>query len=118
VFKTFKYRLFPSHTQERLLAQTLETCRRWYNACLAERQTAWEARRESIGKYAQLRQVKALKDSSPYAAPVHSHILQVVVQDLDKAFTAFFRRVRAGKTPGYPRFVRRSKLSARAARPP
>jgi putative transposase len=27
-----------------------------------------------------------------------------VVVDLDKAFQAFFRRVKAGEKPGYPRF--------------
>lgn len=35
---------------------------------------------------------------------MHSHVLQNVVQDLDKAFKAFFRRIKAGETPGYPRF--------------
>jgi putative transposase len=39
---TFRYRLYPSKSQERLLNQTLETCRRWYNVCLAERKDAWE----------------------------------------------------------------------------
>jgi len=110
MFKSFKYRLFPSRAQERLLSQTLETCRRWYNTCLEERKTAWEERRESVGKYAQLRKVKYLKATSPYAAPVHSHILQVVAQDLDKAFQAFFRRVQAGETPGYPRFKSRDRF--------
>jgi putative transposase len=32
------------------------------------------------------------------------------VQDLDKAFTAFFRRVQAGETPGYPRFKSRDRF--------
>jgi putative transposase len=110
VFKAFKYRLYPSRTQERLLSQTLETCRRWYNTCLEERKTAWETEERSVGQYAQLRKVKALKDSNAYAAPVHSHILQVVVQDLDQAFRAFFRRVKAGETPGYPRFKGRDRF--------
>jgi len=34
----------------------------------------------------------------------HSHILQVAVADLDRAFRAFFRRVKAGGRSGYPRF--------------
>ncbi len=110
MFKAFKYRLFPSRTQEQLLSQTLETCRRWYNTCLDERQTAWQERHESVGKYAQLRKVKALKDTNPYAAPIHSHILQVVVQDLDKAFNAYFQRLQAGETPGYPRFKSRNRF--------
>ncbi|MDZ5442678.1 hypothetical protein U2F26_08025 [Micromonospora sp. 4G57] len=29
---------------------------------------------------------------------------QATLRRLDKAFTAFFRRLRAGQTPGYPRF--------------
>ena len=35
---------------------------------------------------------------------VHSHVLQVAIEDLDRAFQAFFRRVQAGEDPGYPRF--------------
>jgi putative transposase len=110
MFKAFKYRLYPTRNQARLLSQTLETCRRWYNTCLEERKTAWEAEKRSVGKYAQLRKVKDLKDTNPYAAPVHSHILQLVVQDLDKAFNAFFRRVKAGEKAGYPRFKSRDRF--------
>jgi putative transposase len=104
VLKAIVYRLYPSKTQQRGLDQTLETCRRWYNRCLAERKDAYEREQRTVGKYEQLRQVKAYKTSNPYAGPVHSHVLQTVVQDLDKAFQAFFRRVKAGEEPGYPRF--------------
>jgi len=104
MFKAFKYRLYPSPRQKHQLNGILETCRRWYNDCLEERKTAWEERHESVGKYSQLHKVKDLKKTNAYAAYIHSHILQVVVQDLDKAFTAFFRRVKTGEKPGYPRF--------------
>ena len=104
MLKTYKFRLYPSKAQALLLEQTLESCRRWYNACLAERKEAHKVEKRSVGKFAQLRKVKELKQSNPYAATVHSHILQIVVQDLDKAFQAFFRRVKAGEEPGYPRF--------------
>jgi putative transposase len=103
------YRLYPSTAQRKRLESIRETARRWYNTCLAERKTAYEERQESIGKYAQLRQVKTLKATNPYAARIHSHVLQVVVDDLDKAFQAFFRRVKAGETPGYPRFKGRNR---------
>jgi len=107
--KAFLYRLYPSRPQARLLDATLETCRHFYNDCLAERKTAYEERGETIGKYEQLRQVKARKATNPYAKNVHSHILQTVVQDLDKAFDAFFRRVKAGEKAGYPRFKGRNR---------
>lgn len=107
--KAFLYRLYPSRTQERLLDSTLETCRRFYNDCLAERKTAWEEEQRSVGKVEQLRQVKERKATNPWAKDIHSHVLQTVVGDLDKAFDAFFRRVKAGATAGYPRFKGRNR---------
>ena len=110
--RAFRYRLYPSATQARLLASTIETCRRLYNDCLAERKAAWESEQRSVTKYEQLRRVKDLKATNPYAKGVHSHILQVAVSDLDRAFAAFFRRVKAGETPGYPRFKGRDRFDS------
>jgi len=112
VHKTFKYRLYPSKSQSVHLDRTLETCRVWYNQCLAERKDAWENEKKGIGKFKQLAKVKEYRKENPYAAQVHSHIMQVVVQDLDKAFQAFFRRVKSGETPGYPRFKGRNRFDS------
>lgn len=112
MFKAYKYRLYPSQAQQHLLEQTLETCRRWFNICLAERKEAYENEKRSIGKFEQLRKVRELKQSNPYAANVHSHILQIVVQDLDKAFQSFFRRVKAGEKAGYPRFKGKNRFDS------
>jgi len=89
--------------QERLLDQTVETCRCWYNTCLAERRNAWKTERRSVRKYEQLAKVKDYRKVNSHAKQVHSHVMQIVVTDLDKAFQAFFRRVKAGGEPGYPR---------------
>lgn len=112
MLKTFAYRLYPSKPQARLLDSTLETCRRWYNQCLAERRDAYQQRGETVGKFRQLAKVKEQKAINPYAKGIHSHVLQVVVADLDKAFQAFFRRVKAGETPGYPRFRGRNRFDS------
>ena len=61
MLKTFAYRLYPSKPQGRLLASTLETCRRWYNQCLAQRRDAYQRGGESVGKYQQLSLVKEYK---------------------------------------------------------
>ncbi len=90
VYRASVYRLYPTKSQEARLESVRETCRRFYNACLAERKTAYAETKETIGKYAQLRKVKELKATNPYAKEVHSHILQVVVDDLDKAFAHSF----------------------------
>lgn len=111
--KAFQYRLYPSKAQERKLEATRITCQKWYNELLAERKTAYEQRGERVGKYEQLRRVKDHKATCPWAKEVHSHVLQVVVADLDKAFQAFFRRVKAGaEEPGYPRFRSRTRFDS------
>ncbi len=111
MFKAFVYRLFPSQSQRGRLEAVRETYRHFYNACRRERKEAYEERGETISKTVQLRKVKVEKATSPYALDIHSHILQNVVADLDKAFEAFFRRVKAGENPGYPRFKVRNRFA-------
>src|SRR6476660_7302085 len=43
---------------------------------------------------------------------VHSQVLQDVVLRVDRAFEAFFRRMREGQTPGYPRFHGRDRYNS------
>lgn len=117
---TFKYRLYPSKAQEKNLWLVLEVARQFYNMCVSERKWTYELEGRSVSKYDQLAQVKHYKTTFPQAQQVHSHILQVVAADVDRAFAAFFRRVdqsrdgyathhgQAGETPGYPRFKGRN----------
>src|SRR5215471_11807758 len=112
MLKTFKYRLYPTKRQQRLLDQQLEECRWLYNDLLAERRDAWEQRQESLRYYDQARSLPALKAERPALAGVHSQVLQNVAVRLDLAFNAFFRRVKAGETPGYPRFRGRGRYDS------
>jgi len=102
--KTFKYRLYPTKEQRRLLEQQLEECRWLYNRLLEERKTAWEQRQESVRLYDQQALLPLLKSERPTLARVPSQRLQNVAVRIDLAFKAFFRRVKAGEAPGYPRF--------------
>jgi putative transposase len=102
--KTFKYRLYPTKLQQRLLEQQLEECRWLYNELLAARRDAWEQRQESLRLYDQQATLPALKAARLTLADVQSQVLQNVAVRIDLAFQAFFRRVKAGETPGYPRF--------------
>jgi putative transposase len=110
--KTFKYRLYPTKQQQRLLEQQLEE-RRWlYNGLLAARREAWEQWQESLRLYDQQATLPALKATRPTLAAVQSQVLQNVAVRIDLAFQAFFRRVRTGETPGYPRFRGRGRYAS------
>ena len=104
VRKSFQYRLFPTKRQARSMQATLEECRWLYNHLLEQRKTAYEDRQEALRLYDQQATFTALKAARPSLATVHSQVLQNVAVRLDLAFKAFFRRVKAGETPGYPRF--------------
>ncbi len=110
--KTYTYRLYPSRAQERRLLHILEVCRQFYNDLLAERREAWSKEGRRVSKVEQLRKVKELKRTNPEAKGIHSHILQTVVADLDRVFRGFFRRVKAGEKPGYPRFKGKNRFSS------
>ena len=111
MFKAFVYRLYPSKSQCGRLEAVRATCRHFYNALLRERKDAYELHGVSITQTVQLRKVKVEKATSPYMLDIRSHILQNVVADLDKAFQAFFRRVKAGENPGYPRFKGKNRFA-------
>ncbi len=102
--KTFKYRLYPTAAQARALQTTLDECHWLYNRLLEERKTAYEERGASLALYKQQATFGALKVERPALAGVHSQVLQNVAVRIDLAFQAFFRRVKAGETPGFPRF--------------
>jgi putative transposase len=104
VRKTFKYKLKPTPQQEQAMEFVLQCCRELYNAGLQERREAWQKCGVSITVAGQSAQLPAVKDARPEYRDVHSQVLQDVLTRLDRAFQAFFRRVKAGETPGYPRF--------------
>jgi putative transposase len=105
MLKTFKYRLYPTKKQERILSQQLEELRWLWNTLLAERKAAWEERQETVDYYDQKAELPALKARErPGLKEVHSQVAQDVVLRLKRGFDAFFRRLKAGEEPGYPRF--------------
>jgi putative transposase len=104
VRKAFKYRIYPTAGQEHALAVVLETHRRVYNRALAERNTAWEERQVSVSYGDQSARLKDARANNAYLAATNFSSCQATLRRLDRAFQAFFRRLKAGEAPGYPRF--------------
>jgi putative transposase len=104
MLKTFKYRIYPTRKQTTLLLGHLEECRWLYNQLLEERKAAWETEQKSLSYYDQAVSIPKLKEQRPALGHTHSQVLQNVAVRIDLSFVAFFRRVKAGEKPGYPRF--------------
>lgn len=101
VIQTRAYLSEAGHTL--LDARFQEHCR-LYNAAIQERRDAYRQAGKSITFYDQCKSMKEIrgdwKDWSNEALRVQRGTLKRV----DRAFQAFFRRVKAGEAPGFPRF--------------
>jgi putative transposase len=98
---TYKFRLYPSATQAKMMDETLETCRRLYNNLLADRME------NQIGFYDQKKRLVQMKVDNKFLKAVHSQVLQDVVLRLDKVYESFFARLSK-----YPKFRRRGKYNS------
>ncbi|OYV28556.1 MAG: transposase [Thiomonas sp. 20-64-9] len=104
-------KLYPNAAQTaRLEAWTRLHCE-LYNAALEERIDAWRKAKKSIGYYEQQNVLPQIKMDRPEFVELGSHTLQQTLRRLDLAFQSFFRRVKAGQTPGFPRFQSAKRFS-------
>ena len=99
-----KYRIYPTKKQEKVLEETLETCRLVYNSLLNTRKYEYEVNQKSLSCFSQQKDIATYKKGNLELKSVHSQVLQNVAVRIDLAFQAFFSRVKRGDTPGFPRF--------------
>lgn len=104
MIKNFRYRIYPTKKQKTKLNETLHECRWLYNHLLEMRKNTYEQEGKSLSCYGQQATYPMLKEQRPSLTTVHSQVLQNVAVRIDLAFKAFFRRLKAGETPGFPRF--------------
>ncbi len=110
--KTFKYKLRRNKKFEAGASRVLDVCRELYNASIEERRNAYQNFGVSVNAAMQSKQLPAIKIDRPDVKAVHSQTLQDVLDRSNKAFAAFFRRVKAGEKPGYPRFKSRDRYDS------
>jgi putative transposase len=100
--RSYKFRLYPTEPQVKILNDTIESCRHLYNDSLGERGCDWD-----IGFWEQKQLLALRKQYDKYLEQVHSQVLQDVILRVDKAFQAFFKKIMK-----YPRFKRREKYNS------
>ena len=85
------------------LNETLAVCRLVYNSMVHERTALREQGLKPPTFYTQVPALARWKKDHAELKTVHSQVLQNVGRRVELAFQAFFRRVKAGEPPGYPR---------------
>ncbi len=103
--RAYKFLLRPTAKQAAALTACLEDHRLLYNAALEHRRTAYQRAGLTIQYREQSADLKHIRRDDPDGQGRWSFCSQqATLRRLDKAFAAFFRRVKAREKPGYPRF--------------
>jgi putative transposase len=87
-------------------------CRHLYNWSLKERIKVYVDEQRTVTYNEQQNKLPALKKERPWFTSVYSQVLQDVLQRLDKAYQAFFRRVEKGGEPGFPKFRKKGEWNS------
>lgn len=104
---SYKYRIYPTLSQAKALQAQLDFCRFLYNSALEQRKLAFKACMAKEASFVQqCKQITGITKSEefPEASSVLASNLQAVLRRLDRSFQSFFRRVKSGDKPGFPRF--------------
>lgn len=108
---SYKFRLYPTKEQERQIHRTFGCCRYVWNHYLACRNAAYKLDGHTMNYYECAKDMTSLKKELSWLKEVDATALQSSIRDLDTAYQNFFRRVKNGEKPGFPKF--KSKKSRR-----
>jgi len=111
MFRTYKYPLRPKDEQTKQLDFLVCQSRLVYNLALEQRITTYRETGKGIGYRAQWEYFRDMRRDHPdMLGQVNASSLQHLLRRLDKSFAAFFRRLKEGEKPGYPRFKSRNRF--------
>ena len=102
--KAYKLRIYPNSGQTRQIERTFGCCRYSFNHFLAKRIEMYAESGETLSFAASCRELTKLKQELKWLNEVDSTALQASMKDLDVAYQNFFRRVKKGEKPGFPKF--------------
>ncbi len=105
--KAYKYRIYPNSEQELLIQKTFGCVRFVYNHFLADRITAYKENGESRTFFQQNKMLTDFKKEYVWLQEPDKNALQLALKNLNTAYQNFFRNVKKGGTPGFPKFKRK-----------
>jgi putative transposase len=103
IHRTYRFRIYPTRKQRLALEAQLSFACELYNAALEERRYAWRAG-QRIGLFHQFKELTELRACGDGPPKMSCSAMRDPLRRLERAFQAFFRRVKAGEKAGYPRF--------------
>ena len=104
---SFKYRIYPTKAQEKVIQNNFNFCCFLYNSALQERNSYYKKFHKSLSYNKQSAQLPEIKEEfKDQVNTIYSQSLQQVLKKLDTSYKSFFRRVKqkSGKKAGFTRY--------------
>lgn len=108
IVKSYKFRLYPNESQKQMIEKTFGCKRFVYNHFLAKSIEDYETKKKSNSYNQNSKDLTVLKKDLTWLAEIDSWATQNALRDLDSAYQNFFRRVKQGQKPGFPKFKKKS----------
>ena len=110
IIKSYKLRIYPTKSQIEQIEKTFGCCRFIYNYFLAKSIKDYKETGKSNTCYQNSKLIPELKrsDETSWLSEVDSTALQQSVRNLGSAYGNFFRRVKEGQTPRFPKFKKKN----------
>jgi len=105
------YKLYPNPKQAERLMELLGLHQRVYNTALEERIRVYRETGKSLSFANQCKALTSWRHKHAELKEMNAQSLQVTLKRLDLAYQAFFRRVKTGEKPGFPRFKSLNRFS-------
>lgn len=105
--KGYNIKIYPNKEQKILLDKNFGAVRWTYNAMIVVQQKRYHRTGKGISGYDMASYLPKLKKQYKWLAEVNSQSLQIACQQLDKAYTKFFK-----KQGGYPKFKKKNSKNS------
>src|SRR5690606_32854078 len=102
MYRSYKYRIFPTEPQKELIAKHIGHSRFVFNLALETKNAAYIGSKHNYSAFDLSKQLPELKKELPWLKEVNSQSLQQSIQNMDIAFKKFF------KGAGFPKFKKKT----------
>lgn len=104
IYKSFKYRIYPTTAQATLLNKHLGCVRFVYNWALERKVKAYQESKTKLSCFTLQKELTGLKKELEWLKEVNSQSIQQSISHLDSAFSRFFKQKK-----GFPNFKKKSR---------
>ncbi len=101
--RAYKFRIYPNELQQLALESMFQAHCVLYNEALHNRKEFYAKHKKGLSFIDQCKWLTVERNKGRFTS-INSQSSQLILNRLDRAFLDFFRRIKLGQKPGYPRF--------------